>query len=113
MPQKHNSETAHLHENAKAARLQAIQSQLALGSTLCELAETEMRLGDFPIARNLVRKVRHSAETIRFHLNEKDYVPETNVDLFGYLSELESRLEKIDAQLALSENTPAKQEAHL
>ena len=100
---------ARLHANAKAARLQAIQSQLGLGSTLCELAETEMRIGDLATARNLVRKVRHSAEMIRFHLNEPNYVPETNVDLYGHLSELETWLERIDAKLAQSEKTGAKQ----
>ena len=106
-------ETACLHANAKTARLQAIQSQLALGCTLCELAETEIRIGDVAIAQRLVGKVRHSAETIRFHLDEPEHVPETNVDLRGDLSRLENRLNRLEAQLAQPKSTPAKRVAHL
>jgi len=106
-------ETARLHANAKTARLQAIQSQLALGSTLCELAETEIRLGEVAIAQRVVGKVRHSAETIRFHLDEPEHVPKTNVDLRGDLSQLENRLNRLEAQLAQPKSAPAKRVTHL
>ena len=106
-------ETARLHANAKTARLQAIQSQLALGCTLCELAETEIRIGDVAIAQRLVGKVRHSAETIRFHLDEPEHLPETNVDLRTDLSQLENPLNRLEAQLAQPKSTPAKRVAHL
>ena len=115
MPQndEREFETARLHAKAKAARLQAIQSQLALGCTLCEFAETVIRLRDVITAQKVVGRVRHSAETIRFHLDEPGHLPETDIDLRGHLWQLETRLEKIEARLAQSENTHAKQAAHL
>jgi phage shock protein A len=113
MPQNRQREfeSAHLHAQAKAARLQAIQCQLALGSTLCELAETEIRLGEFATAKKVVGRVRHSAETIGFHLDEPEHLPETNIDLRGHLTQLETRLKEIEArlaQLAQLENTFTK-----
>jgi BMFP domain-containing protein YqiC len=102
MPQKDEREmkSARLHADAKDARLRAIQSQLALGSTLCELAETEIRIGELDAAQKLAAKLRYSADTIRFQLDEPHYVPETSVDLRGQLSQLEMRLENIEARLA-------------
>ena len=93
-------ETERLQAIAAQSRLQAIQSQLALGFTLCTLAETQIRIGQFAEARRIVDKVEQSAETIRFHIDEPNHVPKDSIeDLHKHLTQLEIRVGQIGVSL--------------
>ena len=69
----YTSEMLRLHTEAAQARLQAIESQLALGATLCSLAETEIVYSRIAEARRIIEKVQHSVESIRYHLDEPNH----------------------------------------
>ena len=92
--------TAELHGEAAAARVQSIQSQLKLGFTLCSTAEAEIRVAKFVEAQKVVNKLGHATQVICFHLNEPNYVPETELArLRKELLELDTRLDEIKRAL--------------
>jgi len=94
------SEGARLHAVASQIRLQAIESQLSLGFTLCALAETEIRFRQHSVARKLLDKVRHAAQSISFHLDEPNHLPNNSAtDLRQPLMQLETRLEEVELRL--------------
>lgn len=91
---------AQLHEKAAEIRLRAVESQLSLGFTLCATAETEVRAGHPEVARKLVDRLRHHANTISGHLDEPGHLPKAAItDLRKLLGDLEARTERVDASL--------------
>jgi hypothetical protein len=104
------TEAAQLHADAKVARLKSVESQLALGFTFCEMAKTEIKFGEFEQARKLMAKLRHSSDTIRFHLQEKDHLPPATPELQEKMTKLEASIGEVE-ELLRHENThpsPAK-----
>jgi hypothetical protein len=91
-------EIARLHRTAAESRLRAVESQLSLALTLCAIAETEIRYSRNDEAIKVVKKVRHHAETIRFHLDEPNHLPSIAIsDLRKQLEKVNKRLEKIES----------------
>jgi|SRR5215470_1690065 len=103
-------ETSQLHADALQARLQSVQSQLALGLTLCKMAKTEINFGEIEQARKIMSKVRHSSDTIRYHLAEPDHLPQPKADLYDQLTELETNIGEVETLLRQkgATETPAK-----
>ena len=94
------TEIARLRTMAAESRLRVIESQLALGFTLCAVAETEIRYSCLDEAIKVINKVRHHAETIRFHVNEKNHLPATAIPrLRKELTQLNRRVEEIELSL--------------
>jgi len=89
-------EITRLHEQALESRRRVVESQLSLAFTLCTIAETEIRYSRSDQAIKLVNKIRHHAETIRFHLDEPNHLPTASIhDLRDQLTKLNTRTEKI------------------
>lgn len=85
-----------LHATAAQSRQRAIECELALGFTLCAMAETEIRYGEFAQANKIVDKVRKAANSIRIHLDEPNYVPaDSTAELLKQLAQLETRTHDI------------------
>lgn len=96
----HAPEIARLREKAAECRLKAIECQLALGFTLCEIAETEIRYQRPDEAMNVVNRLLHHAETLSFHVNEPNHVPRAAISsLREQLLRLKARTEEIDSHL--------------
>lgn len=94
------TESARLRDRAAECRLTVIESQLALGFTLCALAETEIRYGRPGEALKLVNKLWHHAQTIRTHLDEPDHLPGTAIsDIRQQLTKLTERTAEIESNL--------------
>ena len=88
------AEIERMHRTAAETRLRAVESQLALAFTLCTIAETEIRY-DRP---DVAIKVRHHAETISFHIDERDHLPSTAIlALRKQLTQLTKRIEEIES----------------
>lgn len=91
------TEIARLHRIARESRLRAVESQLALGFTLCAIAETEIRYSRPDEAMKVVNRLRHHAETISFHIDEPNHLPNAAVpDLRKQVTELKKRTEEIE-----------------
>ena len=92
------TKTARLRRIATESRLRAVESQLALGFTLCAIAETEIRYSRPDEAIKVINKVRHHAKTIGFHIDEPNHLPRTAVpELSKQLTLLTRRNEKIES----------------
>ena len=92
----YRSETARLKAIAAQCRMRAIESQLALGMTLCAVAETEMRWGRLERVDEILDKLRKSGERIHLHLSEPGHVPQgSTTDLRKQLKQLEERVIEI------------------
>ncbi len=92
------TEIARLHRMAAESRLRAVESQLALAFTLCAIAETEIRYSRPDEAIKVVNKLRHHAETIRFHIDEPNHLPSIAIpDLRQQLTKLQKRTEEIES----------------
>ncbi len=92
--------------SAEAARIrgQAIHSQLALGFTLCALAEQSIVFGHFNHANKIVERLWPSAHTIARHLAEPHYVPPSLIpELRAALQRLDGRITEIEARLVNGE----------
>lgn len=105
MPENdHNElEIAHLHAKAVEARVNSIQSQLAVGFTLCEMAKTEINFGEFEQARKLIDK-------LRFHLSEPHHVPQPATEAHEKLAQLEANIGEVEVLLrqAHTQESPRK-----
>ncbi len=100
MAQPHQDDFDRLRAEAVQARLQAIQTQLAVGLTLCAMAEIEIIHGEMDEARKLVERLLHSTEVIRFHLDEPNHVPPSSLpDLRNQLAQLKNRIRNVEMQL--------------
>jgi hypothetical protein len=85
---------------AAEMRLQAIHCQLSVCFTFCSMAETEVNLGQAVVARELILKVRHAAQTVQRHLDEPAHVPANRLEeARDRLAQLESLVCSIEAQL--------------
>lgn len=85
---------------AAESRLKAVESQLALGFTLCAIAETEIQYSRRDEAIKVVNKVRHHAETIGFHIDEPDHLPPAVISgLQKQLAQLKERTKEIESRL--------------
>lgn len=94
------TEIAHLHKTAAESRRRVVESQLALAFTLCAVAETEIRYSRPDQAIKVIKKVRHHAETIRFHLDEPNHLPKNGIsDLRKQLGQLRKRTDEIESRL--------------
>jgi hypothetical protein len=94
---------AQLHSVAAQTRLQAIETQLSLHFTLCEMAQTEVRYGQISEARKLIAKVRHQAAEIRFHINEPKHIPaDSKAGLLKQLAQLQTRVDETESLLSNS-----------
>jgi hypothetical protein len=94
------TEIARLHRMAAQSRLRAVESQIALAFTLCAIAETEIRYGQTDEAIKVLKKVRHHAETISFHIDEPNHLPSPAIsDLRKQLTQLRKRTEEIESSL--------------
>ncbi len=94
------AEIERVHRTAAETRLRAVESQLALAFTLCTIAETEILYNQPDEAIKLVNKVRHHAQTIGFHIDERDHLPTTAIPtLRKQLTQLAKRTEEIEASL--------------
>ena len=84
-------------DKAARIRLQVIESQLALGFTFCQIAETQREYGRLPEADLVIQKVQHLVQTVRGHLDEPNHVPEAEVgDARTHLAQLESRILEVE-----------------
>ena len=92
------AEIERLHRTAAETRLRAVESQLALAFTLCKIAETEIRYDRPDEAIKVLNKVRNHAETISFHIDERDHLPSTAIpNLRKQLTQLTKRIEEIES----------------
>lgn len=97
---QYETETARRHENAARIRLEAVETQLSMAFTLCETAETEIRVGDRAVARKLIGQLHHHAKTISFHIDEPHHLPEVaRPGLHEKMTQLEKRIEGVDSSL--------------
>jgi len=93
-------EGVRLHKAAAEFRLRAIESQLSLGLTLCKIAETQIRYSRRDEAIEVVNKLRHHAETIRFHIEEPNHLPKIAVPgVRKRLEQLDKRTDEIESPL--------------
>ena len=87
-----------LRETAAAYRLRAVESQLSLAFTLCELVETLIRYDQPNEAIKLINKVRHHTEVIRLHIDEPNHLPGTAIPhLRERVTQLRNRTEEIES----------------
>ena len=94
------TQIAILHGRAAESRQRALESQLALAFTLCEIAKTEIRYHQPDEAIKVLNKVRVHAETMRLHVDEPNHVPSTAIsDLRRQLTQLEKRINEIESCL--------------
>jgi hypothetical protein len=76
-----------------------MQSEIALGFTLCKLVETELELGEIKQAHALLQKIRHSAATFRRHVDEPDFIPPHQFEeVRAEVARLESRLLALESR---------------
>ncbi len=95
MPAKgseHKAEIARQRVTAAQSRLRAIETQLSLAFTLCDVAETNVRYKERAAARKVLEKIRHMADSISAHVGEEHHVPAATVP------QLRSRLAQITRQ---------------
>lgn len=94
------TEIARLHKKAVEFRQRAVETQLSLAFTLCEVAETEIRYSQPEQAMKLVNKIRHHTETITSHLDEPNHLPATAISsLNRQLTQLKKRTEAVESLL--------------
>jgi hypothetical protein len=94
------TEVAGLPKTPAEFRLRAIESQLSLGLTLCKIAETQLRYSRRDEAIKVVNKIRHHAETIRFHIEEPNHLPKIAVpEIRKRLEQLDKRTDEIESPL--------------
>jgi len=94
------SQTHRLKTEAAQTRAQAIQSQISAAFTLCEMAKAEVGYGRGDVARRLLSKPPHTAETIAHHLDTPNHVPPNQVDqLHDELVRLESQIHSLEHAL--------------
>ena len=87
------SEFRSLRTAAAQTRLRAIQSQIAIGLTLCNIAKSELQNGHADHAHEMVEKLRRHAQTIDRHVNEPKHVPDDEIGKLRIeLAQLESAI---------------------
>ena len=104
------SRAAQLRAMAAQSRMRAIESQLALGMTLCAVAETDISFGRLGEVYRILSKLGQAIKTFHLHINEPNHVPQGSVvDLRKKLAQLEDRTERIKFELhRLSRSTPSR-----
>jgi hypothetical protein len=86
-------------------RFQSIQAQLSLAFTLCTLAKTEIEYCHIDQAQKLFEKVRHTARTVRRHLDEPGHVLPDQLDsCTNELMRLEARISNLAADIKVRES---------
>lgn len=79
--------------------MKSVESQLSMGFTLCAIAETEIQYSRPAEVIKLMNKLRHHAETIRFHIDEPNHLPTTAIsELRKQLMQLQKRMEEIESR---------------
>jgi hypothetical protein len=92
-----DSKANNLRSRAAQLRLQAIESQLSAAFTFCSVAKTAQALGRIQHGREAIKHASHTAQMVRFHLDEPDHVPaDSRPDALGQLAELEEQLSRLD-----------------
>ena len=87
----------------RCLRGEAIQSQLTLGFTLCQLAAQSITSGHFDHAHKIVERLWPSAHTVARHLDEPDHVLASMIpELWTELRRLEGQIAEIEARLNLA-----------
>ncbi len=97
---EHKADIARQRATAAQTRLGAIETQLSLAFTSCGVAETDIRHEQRAQAREVLEKIRHTADTISAHVGKEHHVPAATVpQLRSRLAQLTRRANDIEEQL--------------
>ena len=96
-----DSKPNNVRAQAAQFRLQAVESQLSAAFTFCSVAKTAQGIGEVQHGCKAIKHARHTAQTVRVHLDEPDHVPADSLpDILDRLSELEEQLSRLEKGFA-------------
>jgi hypothetical protein len=83
-------------------RLRAMESQLDAAFNYCSTAQNALAvLGRVKDARRAIENARHTAESVRAHVNEPNHVPADSVaGINDRLAELGGRISRVETRFA-------------
>jgi hypothetical protein len=88
-----------VRSRAVQLRLRAMRSQLIAASSLCFTAENAVALDQVQLGLDAVQKAKHTAQSVRVHLDEPHHIPADSVAAISdQLAELEKRISKVEAR---------------
>jgi hypothetical protein len=89
------------HLAAAKVRGESVRAQLSSALTLCDITETEIKLGHTDQARLAVQKLRHIAGILGVHIHERGHVPNNEVsDMTEQLNRLHVRIIDLEQKAA-------------
>jgi hypothetical protein len=93
------TQQSEVQSRAAQLRIRAIQLQLLAAFNFCSTAQNALVLGRVQCFREAIENARHTAQTVRVHLDEPHHVPADSIaGIRDRLAELERQLSRLEAR---------------